>query len=69
MTNESTLGANKLLLTPKEVIGALGLSRARVYQLLKARVIPSIRIGRSVRVPVEALREWINLNLTAAADN
>jgi excisionase family DNA binding protein len=65
MRNEKSISAEKLLLTPKDVIGALSLSRAKVYQLLKARVIPSIKIGRSVRIPVEALREWINLQLTA----
>jgi excisionase family DNA binding protein len=38
---------------------AIGVSRARAYELIAAGVIPSIRIGSSIRVPVDALRDWI----------
>lgn len=55
--NKSTI--EKILLKPTEVVEALGLSRSKVYQLLAAREIESIRIGRSVRVPVEAIQAWL----------
>jgi excisionase family DNA binding protein len=48
-----------LLLRPDEAAQALGIGRAKVYQLLAAGVLPSVRIGSTMRVPVEALREWI----------
>lgn len=48
-----------LLLTPDETAKALRLSVARVYELLAAGVLPSIKIGKSRRVPVKALQEWI----------
>jgi excisionase family DNA binding protein len=59
---------DKLLLRPTEAAEALGLSRATVYELLARGEIPSLRIGRSVRVPVDRLREWVQArtNDTAA---
>lgn len=50
---------DKLLYRPAEVGEAIGVSRARAYELIAARVIPSIRIGGSIRVPVDALRRWV----------
>jgi excisionase family DNA binding protein len=50
----------KLLLTVPEAAEALGLSRSKLYQLLSAGTIRSIRIDGSRRVPVEALTAYIN---------
>ncbi len=50
----------KLLLRPAEAGEVLGLGRSKIYELLANGSIPSIRIGKSVRVPVEQLREWLN---------
>jgi excisionase family DNA binding protein len=49
----------KLLLRPKEVVEALGLSRSNVYQMLAAGEIPSIRVGRCLCVSVTDLESWI----------
>lgn len=49
----------RMLFRPAEAAEAIGVSRARAYELIAAGIIPSIRIGSSVRVPVEALREWV----------
>jgi len=38
---------------------AIGISRSKIYELLASGELPSVRIGASVRVPVEALRAWI----------
>ena len=37
----------------------LEISRSKTYELIADGSIPSIRIGASVRVPVQSLREWI----------
>lgn len=42
-----------------EVGIALGISRAKAYDLIARGELPSIRVGSSIRVPVAALREWI----------
>ena len=52
--------AERILYRPAEVGDAIGVSRARAYELISNGTIPSIRIGSSIRVPVDALRAWIN---------
>ena len=44
-----------IMLRPSEVAALLALSRSEVYRLIERKVIPSVRIGRSVRVP----RRWV----------
>ncbi|PPF29936.1 transcriptional regulator [Rathayibacter tritici] len=50
----------KLMLTPEEVGDALGVGRSTVYDLLRLKKLPSVRIGRSRRVRVEDLRDYVN---------
>ena len=50
---------DRLLLRPTEAAEAIGIGRSKVYELLSSGELPSIRIGGSVRVPVDALRAWI----------
>ena len=52
----------KLLLTAEEVARTLGISRAKTYELLTDGTLPTIRIGGSVRVPLEKLRAWVEEN-------
>jgi excisionase family DNA binding protein len=49
----------KLLLKPAEVSELVGLGQSKTYELIATGEIPSVRIGRSVRVPADRLREWI----------
>jgi excisionase family DNA binding protein len=48
-----------LLLKPAEVAEQLRISRAKTYALIASNDIPSVRVGSSVRVSTDALREWI----------
>jgi len=50
---------DRILLRPIEVAEAIGIGRSKVYELLASGELPSIRIGSSLRVPVAALRDWI----------
>ena len=54
------MDANPLLLRPAEVAERLSLSRSVVYELLLRREIESILIGRSRRIPMEALIAYID---------
>lgn len=54
----------RLLLRPVEAAEAIGVGRSKMYELLAKGELPSIRIGGSVRVPVDALRNWIDRQLT-----
>ena len=53
----------KILYRPSEVAQTTGYSRSKTYMLIASGVIPSIKIGKSVRVPVAALHNWIEQQL------
>jgi excisionase family DNA binding protein len=48
-----------LLLKPEQAAERLGISRSRVYKLISEGTLPSITIGKSRRVPADALRRWV----------
>lgn len=54
-----TQNAEPLLLRMEEVAQALNIGRSHAYALVLAGTIPSIRLGRSRRVPLAALERWI----------
>jgi excisionase family DNA binding protein len=49
----------KILFRPAEAAIALGVSRSKIYELIAAGMIPSIRLSGSVRIPVAQLRAFI----------
>ena len=49
----------KILLTPDEAAQALGIGRTKLYALLATAELPSVRIGGSRRVSVDALTEFV----------
>lgn len=50
----------RMLLTPEEAAEALGVGRTKVYELMAAGRLASVRIGRSRRVPTRALAELVD---------
>ena len=50
---------SNLLLRVPEVAENLGISRAKVYELMASGQLPSLRIGHSRRIPAEAIRRFI----------
>lgn len=49
----------KLLLKPSEAAEVLGIGRSLMYELIARREIPSVRLGRCLRVSTESLQQWI----------
>ena len=49
----------KLLLTPEEAAGVLGVGRTKLYALMGEGLIESVRIGGSRRVPVDAIDRFV----------
>lgn len=47
------------LLTAEEVANILGVSRSKAYHMMQLREIPTIIIGKNVRVSKEDLEEFI----------
>lgn len=48
----------RMLLKPQEAAEALGIGRTKLYELLKRGVLPSVKVGASLRVPVQGLKTW-----------
>ncbi|WP_053914680.1 helix-turn-helix domain-containing protein [Streptomyces sp. TP-A0875] len=54
-------------LTVPEVMAALRLSRFKVYDLIRSKQLPSFTIGRSRRIPADALHTFMQNQLGEAA--
>lgn len=66
MTIEWNGLALPLFLSPRQIIELTGLSRTVVYELLASGRIPSVRIGRAVRVQTRDFISWVESLTTAA---
>jgi excisionase family DNA binding protein len=55
-----------LMLDIPEVAQSLRLSRAKVYRLIYYEGLPVVHFGRSARVSVIALQEWIEQRAKSA---
>ena len=49
----------RLLLRVPEAAEVLGLSRAFVYELIAKNELPTVRIGRAVRLSYLSLQQWV----------
>ena len=58
-TDINQIPENIRLLNASEICQILRISRAKAYQLMNTGEIPTVRIGRSVRVLLTDLEEFI----------
>ena len=58
MTRSNTMPVERLLLTVEEVADALSIGRTRVFSLIAAKELTSVKIGSLRRIPVDAVREY-----------
>ncbi len=64
-TFESTVPEERLL-KASDLQRILNLSRANVYRLMKAEVLPTVRIRGAVRVRYRDLMTWLETHTTPA---
>jgi excisionase family DNA binding protein len=57
----------KMLCTVEEVATILSIGRTAAWELVRNRKVKSLKIGRTRRVPLAALREYIDKLLENAA--
>lgn len=50
----------RLLLTVEETARRLGIGRTLAWRLVRSGDLPSVRLGRLVRVPQGALQVWLD---------
>jgi excisionase family DNA binding protein len=58
-----------IVLRVSEAALLLEISRSKAYELVAAGQIPSVRLGGSVRVPLDQLRAWIARQTTGGSDS
>ena len=61
VVNVNVVPDERILLTVVEAARRLGIGRSSMYRLLDAGQIRSIHVGRSHRIPVGALVEFVSL--------
>ena len=49
----------RLLLTPIEAARILGIGRSKLYELLRAEIIPSVHIGSCRRIEADELSAFV----------
>lgn len=60
--NPATLGTaapRRLAVRVSEAAQMLSVSRSKAYELVRSGELPSIRVGKVVRVPIEGLEAWV----------
>lgn len=60
VVNVNVVPDERMLLTVVEAARRLGIGRSSLYRLLDTGQIRSIHVGRSHRIPVDALVEFVN---------
>jgi excisionase family DNA binding protein len=55
------------LLKVEDAARYLAVGRSTMYELMSRGEVPTVHIGRAVRIPTESLREWINRKMQVAA--
>lgn len=48
-----------MVMSVAQVAAALGLSRGKVYQLIRQEKLPVVPFGRTMRILPDSLREWL----------
>jgi excisionase family DNA binding protein len=50
---------NHLLVPVARAAEMLSISRSKAYQLISEGILPAVRVGSSIRIPLKWLEEWI----------
>ena len=60
--------SDRVLLRVDEAAQLLSLGRSTLYAMAAAGTIPTVRVGRSLRIPREELNRWIEQRTEQAVD-
>jgi excisionase family DNA binding protein len=59
VTQKQPIAQQRVLYTAAEIAAMTGLSRGFIYVAMKRGDLPTVRLGRAVRVHADALNRWI----------
>jgi excisionase family DNA binding protein len=65
IAKQNEVDETRLLLKAEAVARKLSVGRATAYELMASGILPTVRIGRSVRVPARALEQWVEREANA----
>lgn len=51
---------DKVALSLTECAAMMGIGRSKMHELARADGFPTVKVGRRVLVPVDALKAWLN---------
>ncbi len=54
-------GVTQRLLLRVEAAEQLGIGRTKIYEMISTGELPTIRIGRAVRISASALQKWVEV--------
>jgi excisionase family DNA binding protein len=63
-----TVHEDRILLRVAAAARAMDVSRSKLYVLINQAQVPHVRIGGSLRIPVQALRAWIEQKIDAKGE-
>lgn len=66
-TNVRQSAPEPLLLKVEQAAGLIGVGRSQMYKLIADGSLPSVAIGRARRVPLAALRAWVDRQVAGEA--
>jgi excisionase family DNA binding protein len=49
----------RLLLRIPEVAETLGIGRTKIYEMIATGELPTVRVGRAVRISISTLQKWV----------
>lgn len=67
--NVTVQSDERLLLTVAEAAARLGIGRTFMYQLLSGGEVTSVHVGRLHKVPVSALKEYVERSAAKSAED
>jgi excisionase family DNA binding protein len=57
----------KRLIRPAVAFDLLDIGHTKGYGMVKSGLLPTVRLGGSIRIPIAALEAWIEQNTRAAS--
>jgi excisionase family DNA binding protein len=58
-TEEAGMSEQPLLLRPEDAARILSLGRSKVFEMIASGELPSLKFGKSRRIPSAALAAWV----------
>ena len=59
-TSQQSSPGTKMTVSVREAAEMIGISKAKMYELIRENEIPSIHVGKKIVIPRQALLDWLS---------